>query len=960
MPLSRNSIAVLLGISITALLSVGACGSGTNDSFATTVVPYIEKNCLSTRCHGVALGAEADGEVINWEFFFIEVSEDGKATDRTALRENLLRRINTTERAEFSSLVRKPLAVDKGGELHLGGVQFPTTEEAGYRLLVDWIKDQSGGGEGHTYDELSTEQQFFAENILPALSSRQCMNQACHGLIAPFTSFATPITLDGVPVFSISQIKKNYKTARKHIFTSGDPMLSRLIRKVIPMEDGGIPHRGGNDIFFRSDDPTILAIAEWAEMEQQNVLPGPRPEVTGVVFVRGPVASQGIFEHDAFVPGTDLFVLSPATPGGTVTNLTSSIHTGPADIRAPAVSHDGDRVVFAMRRNAADSFNIYEMQLSGGGLRQLTDDAGVLPGGVRPHNVQPTYGPDGRVFFASTRAGHMANGYDVPDTEIWAVDLDDGALERITYSPSPEVTPTFFTEGKIGGELAFTMRTAVGPHYDAPSFRVPLDRNKKYHGQPEIHIHHGITADEEVSYDTRCLPEGRYASIQMERDNVWRGGRLAIYDRQLGPEVPRGDEDLVTSGGFLHAFTNMDDAVASTGPSTGFYRDPSPMPDGRLLVSYSNEAIDLSDPAATPPELGIFVAEIVESRANGGPVLGSMTQLADEPGVAEFSAEPIMARELEDDPGHTPGWDPTYQKTTGFLAFRHVETLEALFSNLPQTGTKPIRTDLEYVRLVESLPVTPEELAASPVGLGVHGRTQILDEIPLKDGSMQLEVPSDRPFRVQFLNADRMAVGTQHNRWIHVAPGETFPGGVSKEIYPLLCASCHGSLSGDIKDQGGTVPDAIAGASINSATHQDGDSRRPIPAVRAGLTPSVVDFRRDIQPLLNRSCAASCHQGATPDGGLDLVAVVTAQFDSAYEALLAVGAGSGHGRAYVDERASSAHNSHLIERIYGRELGATRRLEIDTCRGEPALSAEERLLFVKWIDTGAVYRGLAE
>ncbi|MCP4447812.1 MAG: hypothetical protein GY811_21110 [Myxococcales bacterium] len=89
----------------------------------------------------------------------------------------------------------------------------------------------------------------------------------------------------------------------------------------------------------------------------------------------------------------------------------------------------------------------------------------------------------------------------------------------------------------------------------------------------------------------------------MERDNVWRGGRLAIYDRQLGPEVPRGDEDQITSRGFLHAFTNMDDAVASTSASTGFYRDPSPMPDGRLLVSYSSEAIDLSDPAATPRSL---------------------------------------------------------------------------------------------------------------------------------------------------------------------------------------------------------------------------------------------------------------------------------------------------------------------------------------------------------------------
>ena len=56
---------------------------------------------------------------------------------------------------------------------------------------------------------------------------------------------------------------------------------------------------------------------------------------------------------------------------------------------------------------------------------------------------------------------------------------------------------------------------------------------------------------------------------------------------------------------------------------------------------------------------------------------------------------------------------------------------------------------------------------------------------------------------------------------------------------------------------------------------------------------------------------------------------------------------------------SSAWSSYLIELIYGRELGAPRALSAP-CPGDPPLSDDERMVFVRWIDSGAVYRGAAE
>lgn len=99
-----------------------------------------------------------------------------------------------------------------------------------------------------------------------------------------------------------------------------------------------------------------------------------------------------------------------------------------------------------------------------------------------------------------------------------------------------------------------------------------------------------------------------------------------------------------------------------------------------------------------------------------------------------------------------------------------------------------------------------------------------------------------------------------------------------------------------------------------------------------------------------------CHDKLGASGGLDLTVTPSVQFDSAYEALVALGSGSGHGRKYVDDLGSSARTSYLVERILGRELDAP-RMVTGVCLGEPPLSADERLTITRWIDLGAIYRG---
>ncbi|MHB8902801.1 MAG: TolB family protein, partial [Thermoguttaceae bacterium] len=89
-------------------------------------------------------------------------------------------------------------------------------------------------------------------------------------------------------------------------------------------------------------------------------------------------------------PGGNLFTLVPATPGGTLTRIT---HLTEGEVFDPEPSFDGRTILFSMRRDREDWFNLYEIGADGTGLKQLTDG---------PFNdVSGVYLPDGRIVFIS-------------------------------------------------------------------------------------------------------------------------------------------------------------------------------------------------------------------------------------------------------------------------------------------------------------------------------------------------------------------------------------------------------------------------------------------------------------------------------------------------------------------------------------------------------------------------------
>ena len=72
------------------------------------------------------------------------------------------------------------------------------------------------------------------------------------------------------------------------------------------------------------------------------------------------------------------------------------------------------------------------------------------------------------------------------------------------------------------------------------------------------------------------------------------------------------------------------------------YRDPSPLPDGRVLVAATAAPLDPGNPAAEP-DFGISVVSLAERPDGGGAMIDARQLLVDEPGLDERDPEPIVA-----------------------------------------------------------------------------------------------------------------------------------------------------------------------------------------------------------------------------------------------------------------------------------------------------------------------------
>ncbi len=947
-------------LAIAATAALAACSVGDLDggqareTFARDVAPILERDCGTNACHAAD---DARYDELPASYFVFPVDAAGRIAGEDRMAKAYARSVEKLAAggARSSDLLRKPLDESLGGLAHRGGTQYRTETDEDYQTLLAWAE----GARPRDEVPLSPLARRYADDIEPIFAKERCMLASCHGAGASNLLIFDP----GVRgELDATASLRNYKKVVTHLnLETPDPRLSRLVRKTIPVDQGGIFHRGGNDFFDpAASDPDLAAIEAFVRDARVALGDANTGVVTGLVFAATDPTPRSLFDIAAWQPGGDIYSLIPAEPGGTLANLTAAHHAGPADIRDPAVSYDGQRIAFAMRRDETDCLNLYVMNVDGSGLSQLTRDTGTLANGIKVSNVEPLWGPDDRIYFVSTRAGVLTAAGDAPMSNVWRVDADGQHLLRMSYSAGNELAPAwrrFPAHGEHAVEqrtldLTFTSTREVGNRMFAPLMRVPPDFRADYH--PHFGTQH---PDYQIFTQMTQFTDLREVLILMDETNVWEGGALALIDRNLGPPITDGNESAVVNYVEpLQILGAIGDEVTHRGQSPdGYYRDPYALPDGAIVVVHSPVPIDHADPTAAP-DPALYRLELIELPRNRT-VVSRKQLLVDVPAKVETDPRPIVARRREEigDPLHHLSNDAD----SGTLLNFDLAVALTVASEDSPSGTKEFDAMAErirWVRLVEEVPPQPGARA----GRSRRGVRRVLAEFPAtSDRSMFLRLPAGIPFFIQALDDARMTVAT-FNQWFFVLPGEQLKQVTRREVWNNRCGACHGSRSGEPGQTVGT-PDVLTQASRVVANY-DAATRTDLDPLPFGLSPDdrvEVDFERDIQPVLTARCATStCHVAGAQSPDLS-ARPGTAGWSGAYEALTDAGDGSGNGFAYVDPLSGSAQTSFLAEVLLGRELGAPRDVQPGGCPGGSAMSLTEIATLMRWMDLGASYVGIA-
>ena len=204
--------------------------------------------------------------------------------------------------------------------------------------------------------------------------------------------------------------------------------------------------------------------------------------------------------------------------------------------------------------------------------------------------------------------------------------------------------------------------------------------------------------------------------------------------------------------------------------------------------------------------------------------------------------------------------------------------------------------------------------------LGTFTLERVLGTVPVEaDGSAYFEVPASRPVFFVALDANDLSVKRMQS-FTNVMPGEV-----------LGCLGCHETRTQAPRAAARTTPLAVR--------------RPPSPIAPFAGLPDVLDFRRDVQPVLNARCVA-CHSYEDPKGHVVLTDDLGISWSISYYTLLATGqvADGRNGFGNQMPRTIGSSASKLMQKIDGSHYGVS-------------LTPEQRRTTWLWIESGAPYAG---
>ncbi len=562
---------------------------------------------------------------------------------------------------------------------------------------------------------------------------------------------------------------------------------------------------------------------------------------------------------------------------------------------------------------------------------------------------QKCYRKRGRLSKLDVRTGKVAHLVDDPEGTVRdpAVHYDGN---RIVFSYRPGGTETVHLY-EIRADGSGLRKLTDGPYDDFEPAWLPDGGLVFVSGRARRWVNCWLT---QVAVLFRCDADGggiRQLSANIEHDNtpwVLPDGRI-LYQRweyvdrsqvhyhHLWTMNPDGTGQMVFFGNFhpggvfidAKPIPGTDRVLFINSPGHGQREHaghvatvtPARGPDDRAALDTLTPAAHYRDPY--PLDADAFLAARGRDLLllNGQGDETAVYTLSPDSGGAELhEPRPLVPRPRER--VIAPRVDPS--RATGTLVLADVT------AGRNMDGVAP--GEIRSLLVLESLP-KPVNYTGGMDPLSYGGTftlERILGTVPVEpDGSAHFEVPANRALFFVALDASHLAVKRMQS-FCSVAPGET-----------LSCIGCHEHRAQTI------LPDATLAAL----------RRPPSRLVPVEGVPEVIDFPRDVQPVLDRHCVR-CHDvdrapgAAGPEagpcaGGALLAGDRGPMFSHSYYELTIrrqIADGRDDPRSNYPPRALGSAASPLLKKVDGSHYGA-----------KPA--PREVDLLRLWIETGAPYPG---
>ena len=544
------------------------------------------------------------------------------------------------------------------------------------------------------------------------------------------------------------------------------------------------------------------------EVKRRIQFASPAVDFTRVLYVDMPFPQGSEWPHETrhrlgymAVPGARLLILDGLSPEGKLTQLMPKppLH---GSFWRPDLSWDASTVVASFKPHNEKAFHLYEINVDGSGLRQLT--RGIYD------DFDPIYLPDGKHILFSTTRGHTYVRC-MPPTNAFTLarcDRDGRNIYLVSRGNEPDYTPSVMNDGRV----IYTR----WEYTDKPLWRCQSLWTMNPDGTAVSTLWGNQSVWPDLLKDARSIPGSRRVMFTGSAHHNWFSGSVGIIDPTKGLNFPLGLTKVTADVAWPECGNGPVDPIES----------PNYHPSGRYAGYYSPYPLSEADFIVSANRGGKFVLYLMDTDGNRELIYEGTHHI--------LHAMPCKARPRPPVLDDRVAW-PTAEE-------REHPRGGVIYSNSVYDSAPPeLRGKARFLRVlnIEHKTYTywhkRPYLSTGPVVSGVQseGVKRVLGTVPIeKDGSVHFQAPSGIPLHFQLLDENHRALQTMRS-FTGVMPGER-----------RGCLGCHEMHSV-------TPLNAYRAAALN---------RPPSPITPPPWGVDSVSWARYVRPVLDKHCAR-CHTG---------------------------------------------------------------------------------------------------